>query len=146
MNIAFDFVIGLVPFLGDLADAMYKCNTRNAVLLEKYLRKQGELNVKRAGQRLPAVDPSLPEEYDNDDDDLGPPPRYDGVVENNRTRTIEPARPEIAQVPTETRGGLGWFGGSRRDRPDDLEMGEGPPPQQPPRRGDKKLKKQDSRR
>lgn len=39
-NLAFDFLIGLVPLLGDLADAAYKCNTKNFVLLEKELERR----------------------------------------------------------------------------------------------------------
>lgn len=41
INVLIDFVIGLVPFIGDVADAVYKCNTRNAVILEKHLREKG---------------------------------------------------------------------------------------------------------
>ena len=36
-NIAIDFVIGLVPFLGDIADTFFRCNTKNAVAFEKML-------------------------------------------------------------------------------------------------------------
>ena len=36
-NIGVDFVIGLVPVVGDLMDIMYKCNTKNAILFENYL-------------------------------------------------------------------------------------------------------------
>lgn len=35
-----DFLVGLVPFLGDLADAAFKCNTRNLRLLEVTLDKK----------------------------------------------------------------------------------------------------------
>lgn len=42
-NIILDFGIGLVPFLGDIADAWFKANTRNAWLLEDFLVKQAEL-------------------------------------------------------------------------------------------------------
>ncbi|KAF7730991.1 hypothetical protein EC973_001037 [Apophysomyces ossiformis] len=44
-NIAVDFVIGLVPLIGDILDIFYKCNTRNAILLEQFLlkRRQEEL-------------------------------------------------------------------------------------------------------
>ncbi|KAG0177816.1 hypothetical protein DFQ29_004302 [Apophysomyces sp. BC1021] len=44
-NIALDFVIGLVPLIGDILDIFYKCNTRNAILLEQFLlkRRQEEL-------------------------------------------------------------------------------------------------------
>ncbi|KAI9249896.1 hypothetical protein BY458DRAFT_525331 [Sporodiniella umbellata] len=37
MNVAFDFLIGLIPLVGDVLDIMYKCNTKNAILLEDYL-------------------------------------------------------------------------------------------------------------
>jgi len=47
INIAIDFVIGIVPIIGDLADGWYKCNTRNAVLLEKHLREVGRKRLKR---------------------------------------------------------------------------------------------------
>jgi len=41
-NIALDFGIGLVPVIGDIADAWFKCNTRNNILLERYLREKGQ--------------------------------------------------------------------------------------------------------
>ncbi|EME47377.1 hypothetical protein DOTSEDRAFT_110741, partial [Dothistroma septosporum NZE10] len=40
INIAVDFLVGLVPFIGDLADAAFKCNTKNLRLLEEYLDKK----------------------------------------------------------------------------------------------------------
>ncbi|KAF2873698.1 hypothetical protein BDV95DRAFT_676071 [Massariosphaeria phaeospora] len=36
-NLALDFFLGLVPFLGDLADASYKVNSKNVRLLEEHL-------------------------------------------------------------------------------------------------------------
>lgn len=41
-NVALDFLVGLVPLLGDIADAFYKCNTRNFILLEKELLRRVE--------------------------------------------------------------------------------------------------------
>lgn len=41
-NIMLDFALGLVPLLGDLADAVFRANTRNAWLLETYLVKKIE--------------------------------------------------------------------------------------------------------
>ncbi|KZF26675.1 hypothetical protein L228DRAFT_243175 [Xylona heveae TC161] len=41
-NIMVDFFVGLVPFVGDVADAFYRCNTRNAKLLYAYLKVEGE--------------------------------------------------------------------------------------------------------
>lgn len=105
MNIAFDFVIGLVPFVGDLADALYKCNTRNAILLEKHLREKGARALAGKQQQRP-VDPSLPEElakYDEDNEAHG-----------------GPSRPPPARVPRENRSGTGWFG---KQREPDLETG-----------------------
>lgn len=36
-NVTCDFLIGLIPLVGDFINIMYKCNLRNFVLLEKYL-------------------------------------------------------------------------------------------------------------
>lgn len=36
-NVVLDLVIGLLPIIGDLADAIYKANTRNAHILEAHL-------------------------------------------------------------------------------------------------------------
>lgn len=41
-NVVLDFGLGLVPFLGDIADAVFRANTRNAWLLEMYLTKKAE--------------------------------------------------------------------------------------------------------
>lgn len=118
LNLVIDFAIGLVPVLGDLADAFYKCNTKNVVLLERELRKRGAKRMQTANQ-VSAPDPSLPEVYDREEEERmmveqhGPPPRY------NSAR--EPRRPE----PTHNFG--------RQDR--DLEAAEGAPPPQPTRPG-----------
>ncbi|XP_044718063.1 PH domain-containing protein [Hirsutella rhossiliensis] len=47
-NIALDFGIGLVPFLGDLADAAFKANSRNALLLEQHLREKGKKELRKS--------------------------------------------------------------------------------------------------
>lgn len=47
MNIVLDFAVGLVPILGDVADAVFKANTRNVGLLYGYLRERG---VERSGK------------------------------------------------------------------------------------------------
>ncbi|KAB5570785.1 PH domain-containing protein [Coniochaeta sp. 2T2.1] len=41
-NVALDFGLGLIPLLGDVADAVFRANTRNAWLLETYLLKKME--------------------------------------------------------------------------------------------------------
>ncbi|OAP63051.1 hypothetical protein AYL99_02278 [Fonsecaea erecta] len=111
MNVLIDFAIGLVPFIGDIADAAYKCNTRNVVLLEKELRSRGQKRIKGTPQANVA-DPSLPDEFDYQNDEgilnaqNGPPPRYTSRRESRR---------------------------SHRERQRDIEAAEGIPPPMPAR-------------
>lgn len=56
LNIVIDFLVGLVPFVGDLADAAFKCNTKNLRLLEVHLEKK--YNPRGRDERdLAGVDP-----------------------------------------------------------------------------------------
>jgi hypothetical protein len=59
LNIIIDLAIGFVPLVGDLADAIYKCNTRNAILLEKHLRDKAANTLDRLDRR-DAPGPSRP--------------------------------------------------------------------------------------
>lgn len=45
VNIAIDFGLGLIPFVGSLVEIGYKANSRNYLLLEKHLTRVGELNL-----------------------------------------------------------------------------------------------------
>lgn len=38
-NVMFDFIIGLIPFFGDLTDFVYKANSRNLIILEQYVQR-----------------------------------------------------------------------------------------------------------
>ena len=49
-NVGVDFVVGAIPFLGDLFDFAFKANRRNARLLEQHLHKQAARGG-RAGAR-----------------------------------------------------------------------------------------------
>ncbi|KAE9372302.1 hypothetical protein N431DRAFT_408445 [Stipitochalara longipes BDJ] len=109
-NIVLDFGIGLVPFLGDIADALFRANTRNAVVLEKFLRAKGERALKAQGQALPQIDPSDPDEFDRQmRAEHGPPPQY---------TTAPPAR-QGTQPPTkqgtQMQNGSGRPGASHQD-------------------------------
>lgn len=44
-NIIVDFLIGLIPIVGDVVEIMYKANSRNALILEKHLNAKGEKNL-----------------------------------------------------------------------------------------------------
>jgi len=39
-NVALDGVVGLVPFVGDAFDVMFRANIRNMRLLKKWMDKQ----------------------------------------------------------------------------------------------------------
>jgi hypothetical protein len=54
-NIAIDWVIGLVPLLGDVFDIVYKANMRNVALLEADLAARADGGGHR-GARVVAVD------------------------------------------------------------------------------------------
>lgn len=136
LNVIVDFFIGLVPFVGDIADALYKCNSRNAILLENYLRKQHEKRVKN-GQQAPS-DPTLPDEFDKYDENIreGSPPRprrsetRDRDRDRNRNRHRDASRAressrirESSRPPRDASGGRGWAGGRKQG---DLEQGTVP--------------------
>jgi len=129
-NIMLDFGIGLVPFLGDLADAVFKANTRNAVELEKYLRKKGAANLKAQGQAVAVIDPSDPHEYDRQlVAERGPPPGYTATPGTRQANVppagpAEPAYQPQARMPNEKSGGGSWFSGLfGRTKQQDLETG-----------------------
>lgn len=91
-NVFFDFVVGLIPFLGDLLDALYKCNTRNAVLLESYLKEKGQNNLARLEEGNRTVVTSGG--------------RRPSMRRNNTEPTMhhdEPQRPSPARLPKENR-------------------------------------------
>lgn len=44
-NIIIDFVLGITPILGTIAGALYKANSRNSLVLEKYLKEKAAKNV-----------------------------------------------------------------------------------------------------
>ncbi|KAM4055368.1 PH domain-containing protein [Hirsutella rhossiliensis] len=126
-NIALDFGIGLVPFLGDLADAAFKANSRNALLLEQHLREKGKKELRKSGQPIPAIDPSSPEEFDRMRQES--PPGYQTNPPSRHGTTVAAPRPSrddrMPRAPEEARvrgGGGGWFG-RNQTRPHDIERG-----------------------
>ena len=49
-NLIIDWIIGLVPFVGDLFDVGFKANVRNAEILKRALQQRGGLNRPAEGQ------------------------------------------------------------------------------------------------
>ncbi|KAL3464167.1 hypothetical protein BJX64DRAFT_97785 [Aspergillus heterothallicus] len=121
MNILFDFLIGLVPFVGDIADAAYKCNTRNAIILEKYLRNKGAKAASRQGRQYDTdVDPSLPDEFDRYNSEAIANPQRDGPARTKSAK--EPAQPAATKLPTKSQSKKSRYGRPAR-RESDLESG-----------------------
>lgn len=129
INIALDFAIGLVPFLGDVADAAFKCNTKNLRLLEIHLDKKykprhldrderndvGVDKAKRASNRKSGIymptDPPPATIFEDFSDEEEERRRHADEQASGRVQEPRPTR-----APEDRRGGGGWFSGSRRDR------------------------------
>jgi hypothetical protein len=130
LNIILDFGIGLVPVLGDFADALFRANTRNAVILEKHLRKKGVAALKAQGHTVPAIDPSDPDEYDRQlIEQHGPPPEYTAGPTTRQgtalqSRQVQVTQPPQSRVLAEKRGGGGWFGFGGKSKHADVENGD----------------------
>lgn len=45
LNLVVDFLLGIIPFLGALAGALYKANSRNSLILEHFLKNRAAANV-----------------------------------------------------------------------------------------------------
>ncbi|OLN81609.1 putative membrane protein [Colletotrichum chlorophyti] len=144
-NIILDFAIGLVPFVGDLADAAFRANTKNAILLEEHLREKGKKNLRRSGVPIPAVDPSEADEFDRHGDRTPPEyisrePSRNGHMSASRQPSYNngrtPTAPAQAKVRDErSRGRRGWFGFGR-SQVEDVEAADDPrdrPARQPRR-------------
>lgn len=132
INIAIDFLVGLIPFVGDLADAAFKCNTMNLRLLEEHLdKKYKPESLKRDARDLQGIDkekrkenrksgiymPDDPppatafEEHSDSEDELR------AYARDGASSHVQEPRP--TRAPEDRRGGQrgGWFsGGSKRER------------------------------
>ena len=51
LNNAVSAAVGFVPLVGDIVLAAYKANSRNAALLEDFLRKRGEAFLRAESER-----------------------------------------------------------------------------------------------
>ena len=121
INVIIDFVIGLVPFIGDLADAVYKCNTRNAVILEKHLRQKGARTLKnQKNHQGPNLDTSLAEEFDRHENSASGGQANREGQEYGTVGSSNPTKPQPSKHPQRNRSQGGWFGGSKT-REGDIE-------------------------
>ena len=133
INIIIDGFIGLVPFLGDFADALWRCNTKNAIELEKFLIKKGERAKKAALEQRSGIaqQPVFVDQpgrtnmaYPGRESGLDAPPQYQ-VASGDRKVGSKPilTKSQPAKTTDGTRGG--WFGGfkSGRNQERDVERG-----------------------
>ncbi|KAI1818710.1 hypothetical protein GGS20DRAFT_526581 [Poronia punctata] len=137
-----DLIIGLIPFIGDIADAMVLANTRNAAALEAYLRKKGKKNLRASGRPVPENDPSDPAEFDRlHNEPLNTPqrganngpdnqlPSQHGPQQSGVVSTEAASSRPVAGKASNARHNRssGWFSafGSRKSRPTDVETGLG---------------------
>ncbi|KAI0127777.1 PH domain-containing protein [Xylariales sp. AK1849] len=127
-----DLIVGFVPFAGDVGDALLKANSRNSVLLEEHLREKGKKNLRKSGQPIPAVDPSDPDEFDRFQSSSQTeyvseqPGRHGGMSANQAPKSQIPQSSGVTQTREDRRSGGGsffGFGGNKKSRPVDPEMG-----------------------
>jgi hypothetical protein len=128
-NIIVDFGIGLIVFVGDIFDAVFRANTKNAILLEKHLREKGLKALKASGQSTPPIDPTDPNVFDEQlREELGPPPQYTSGAPGRQGISNDHGNGRSARTQepiVELRGGGGgWFSG--RTKQPDLEHGHEP--------------------
>jgi hypothetical protein len=126
INIAIDFLVGLVPFIGDLADAAFKCNTKNLRLLEEHLdAKYKPSELRRDDRDFAGVDKEKRKSnrksgiYMPND----PPPATafdDSDMEDERRQAAAPTadglqEPRPAHAPEDRRGGeRGGYGSKKK--------------------------------
>jgi len=141
INIAIDFVVGLVPFIGDIADAAFKANTKNVRLLERVLDKRYKPSGAKDPRDLAGVDKNTRRQNRKSGifHPRDPPPAtafedFDSEAEDRRQFVREQDAEDRVQRPERTRSRNdrqdrgGWFsggGGSRRERPSDMRQETG---------------------
>ena len=142
-NIFIDGVIGFVPVLGDFADAFFKANTRNAMLLTDFLERRGKANLGQLERRIQENATRQPgrhgvlnsgnEQYNSDE-----LPQYESGQRTMRyVSANEIAKPQPAhgkQGNAKFSSWLGVLGRGSRGGETDIERGDKALPTQPPRR------------
>ncbi len=135
LNVMIDFAIGLVPFLGDFADAFFRCNTKNAVELERMLIRRRDKALEDVEKVHQPSRPNRPQgqHYLGGNPEADLPPRYEAGYQRDESMRVEPTKPKPAR--TVTGGSRGWFGslGGRGAPETDVERCDGVAPVQPPR-------------
>lgn len=107
-NIVLDFLVGLVPLLGDVAGTLFRSNKKNVALLEEYLEKKYAAARLQQQAEMAGIA--------NVDGAYGAPRQYYPATELRM--------PERVRVPEVRKHGQAWFsGGNAREHQPDLEAG-----------------------
>lgn len=92
MNAFLDFLIGIVPFIGDYGDALFKANTKNVRLLELRLDEvyKPQAGKERAKQEQMTNHPPAPatvyEDFSDPEDSELPPPTGAAKKKSQRSK------------------------------------------------------------
>lgn len=126
INILIDFLVGLIPFVGDIADAAFKANTKNCRLLERHLDQKykpeslkkdardfaGVDKAERSRKRKSGIffkrDPPPATVFEDSEDEAEERRRFVREQESEHGPIREPER---TRAPEDRRGG---GGGARR--------------------------------
>ncbi|KAI5205144.1 hypothetical protein E4T39_03216 [Aureobasidium subglaciale] len=130
INIAIDFVIGIIPFIGDIADAYFKANTKNCRLLEKHLDnlyKPDALKTINGCSGKPTHPATAYEDFSDEEGDRRAflqetRPQNNGGQEIRQPTVRQPA--PTANTQAKKSGGWFNFGGDSARREQDLERGD----------------------
>jgi hypothetical protein len=115
INIMIDFLVGLIPFVGDVIDAAFKSNTKNVRLLERHLDRKykpdalEERKKKRQSGIFARRDPPPATAFEDFDDEAEDRRRF--VQESDDGYSVR--EPERTRAPEDRRGGDRQ--GSRRE-------------------------------
>lgn len=130
LNNAVSAGVGFVPLVGDIILAQYKANSRNAALLEEFLRIRGEEFLRAQDGRAPGADAQLvaPGAGREQGERITAPAKKNAIPERqvpaDERGRMTPGGTQMpgalnepsssAQVPaTSTSSGRGWFGGRK---------------------------------
>lgn len=138
-NLIFDGAIGLVPFFGDIADTIFKCNTRNVVLLEHLLTKRARKEAgaldsseklaqdRHVGTSHPNTDARPDKSSNPTSASSSPPQQHESPRAANRVVVTGPTPSTSAWTKHHLTVIKEWFNGFRRgSREEDVEKAEGP--------------------
>ena len=123
INILVDFLVGLIPFVGDLADAAFKANTKNVRLLERHLDQKYKPDALKQDARASANvskeerrrnrkssifgrdDPPPATVFDDSEDEAEDRRRF--MQETGSDAGYGVRQPERTRAPDDRRGGGG---------------------------------------